>query len=130
MDKPSKRIVVKALALVPVLDAYKLMNPNVAELSDYIDYSHNYTLIIKVKDGKYWLKMSYQDGKYSDAQLTEYKLPFAAKMDFDENRPRTSHQKSSNRNGERLLFNDWQKEKGNLHSVATQSTPRVPKNTH
>lgn len=84
MDKPSKRIVVKALALVPVLDAYKLMNPNVAELSDYIDYSHNYTLIIKVKDGKYWLKMSYQDGKYSDAQLTEYKLPFAAKMDFDE----------------------------------------------
>lgn len=84
MDKPSKRIVVKALALVPVLDAYKLMNPNVAELSDYIDYSHNYTLIIKVKDGKYWLKMSYQDGKYSDAQLTEYKLPFAVKMDFDE----------------------------------------------
>ena len=83
-DIKSRRMVVKALALVPVLDAYKLMNPNSTELSDYIDYSHNYTLIIKVKEGKYWLKMSYQDGKYSDSQLTEYRLPFPAKMDFDE----------------------------------------------
>lgn len=83
-DNSSKRMVVKALALVPVLDAYKLMNPNSSELSDYIDYSHNYTLIIKVKDGKYWIQLSYQDGKYADSQLTEYKLPFAAKMDFDE----------------------------------------------
>jgi regulator of sigma D len=26
--------------------------------------------------------MIYEDGKYSDSQLTEYKLPFSAKMDF------------------------------------------------
>jgi len=83
-DDVTKRIVVKALSLIPVRDAYKLMNPNNTELSDYIDYGHNYTLVIQVKEGKYRIKMSYEDGTYSDAQLIEYKLPFPAKMDFDE----------------------------------------------
>ena len=27
--------------------------------------------------------MIYDNGKYSDSQLTEYKLPFSAKMDYD-----------------------------------------------
>ena len=45
----NKKIVVKAQALVPVLDAYKLMNPNETVLTDYVDYSHNYTVIIQVK---------------------------------------------------------------------------------
>ena len=78
----TKKIVVKAQALVPVLDAYKLMNPNETVLSDYIDYSHNYTLIIEVKDEKYRVELIYQNGKYTDSSLTEYKLPFSARMDF------------------------------------------------
>ena len=78
----TKKIVVKAQALVPVLDAYKLMNPNETVLSDYVDYSHNYTLIIEVKDGKYRVELIYQNGKYTDSSLTEYKLPFSARMDF------------------------------------------------
>jgi hypothetical protein len=81
-DDESKRMVIKALALVPVLDAYKLMNPNNSELTDYIDYRHNYTLIIEARDERYRIQMIYEDGKYSDSQLTEYKLPFSAKMDF------------------------------------------------
>ena len=84
-DDQSKSLIIKALALVPVLDAYKLMNPNNSELTDYIDYSHNYTVIIKAKDEKYRIQMIYQDGKYSDSQSTEYKLPFSAKMDFKMN---------------------------------------------
>ena len=84
-DDQSKSLIIKALALVPVLDAYKLMNPNNSELTDYIDYSHSYTVIIKVKDEKYRIQMIYQDGKYSDSQSTEYKLPFSAKMDFKMN---------------------------------------------
>ena len=84
-DDQSKSLIIKALALVPVLDAYKLMNPNNSELTDYIDYSHSYTVVIKVKDGKYRIQMIYQDGKYSDSQSTEYKLPFSAKMDFKMN---------------------------------------------
>ena len=82
-DDQSKLLVIKALALVPVLDAYKLMNPNNSELKDYIDYSHNYTIIIEARDEKYRIQMIYQDGKYSDSQLTEYKLPFSPKMDYD-----------------------------------------------
>ena len=82
-DDESKLLVIKALALVPVLDAYKLMNPNNSALTDYIDYSHNYTLIIEARDEKYRIQMIYQDGKYSDSQLTEYKLPFSSKMDYD-----------------------------------------------
>ena len=78
----TKKIVVKAQALVPVLDAYKLMNPNETVLSDYIDYSQNYTLIIEVKDEKYRIELIYQNGKYTDSSLTEYKLPFSARMDF------------------------------------------------
>ena len=78
----TKKIVVKAQALVPVLDAYKLMNPNETVLSDYIDYSHNYTLIIEVKDEKYRVELIYQNGKYTDSSLTEYKLPFSARMEF------------------------------------------------
>ena len=81
-DDESKRMVIKALALVPVLDAYKLMNPNNSELTDYIDYSHDYTLIIEAREEKYRIQMIYEDGKYSDSQLAEYKLPFSAKMDF------------------------------------------------
>tara|TARA_B110000003_G_scaffold18276_2_gene17851 strand:+ start:5402 stop:6049 length:648 start_codon:yes stop_codon:yes gene_type:complete len=82
-DDQSKLLVIKALALVPVLDAYKLMNPNNSALTDYIDYSHNYTLIIEARDEKYRIQMIYQDGKYSDSQLTQYKLPFSSKMDYD-----------------------------------------------
>ncbi len=78
----TKKIVVKAQALVPVLDAYKLMNPNETVLSDYVDYSHNYSLIIEVKDEKYRIELIYQNGKYTDSSLTEYKLPFSARMDF------------------------------------------------
>ena len=73
----TKKIVVKAQALVPVLDAYKLMNPNETVLSDYIDYSHNYTLIIEVKDEKYRVELIYQNGKYTDSSLTEYKSFFS-----------------------------------------------------
>ena len=82
LDESTKKIVVKAKALVPVLDAYKLMNPNESVLSDYLDYSHNYTLIIEVKDEKYRIELTYQNGKYTDSNLTEYKLPFSARMDF------------------------------------------------
>ena len=82
LNESTKKIVVKAKALVPVLDAYKLMNPNESVLSDYIDYSHNYTLIIEVKDEKYRIELTYQNGKYTDSNLTEYKLPFSARMDF------------------------------------------------
>ena len=82
INKNTKKIVVKAQALVPVLDAYKLMNPNETVLSDYVDYSHNYTLIIEVKDEKYRVELIYQNGKYTDSSLTEYKLPFSARMDF------------------------------------------------
>ena len=82
INENTKKIVVKAQALVPVLDAYKLMNPNETVLSDYIDYSHNYTLIIEVKDEKYRVELIYQNGKYTDSSLTEYKLPFSARMDF------------------------------------------------
>ena len=82
LNESTKKIVVKAKALVPVLDAYKLMNPNESILSDYLDYSHNYTLIIEVKDEKYRIELTYQNGKYTDSNLTEYKLPFSARMDF------------------------------------------------
>ena len=82
LNESTKKIVVKAKALVPVLDAYKLMNPNESVLSDYLDYSHNYTLIIEVKDEKYRIELTYQNGKYTDSNLTEYKLPFSARMDF------------------------------------------------
>ena len=82
MNESTKKIVVKAKALVPVLDAYKLMNPNESILSDYLDYSHNYTLVIEVKDEKYRIELTYQNGKYTDSNLTEYKLPFSARMDF------------------------------------------------
>jgi len=82
INENTKKIVVKAQALVPVLDAYKLMNPNETVLSDYVDYSHNYTLIIEVKDEKYRVELIYQNGKYTDSSLTEYKLPFSARMDF------------------------------------------------
>ena len=82
LNESTKKIVVKAKALVPVLDAYKLMNPNESVLSDYLDYSHNYTLIIEVKDEKYRVELTYQNGKYTDSSLTEYKLPFSARMDF------------------------------------------------
>ena len=81
-NKNTKKIVIKAQALVPVLDAYKLMNPNETVLSDYVDYSHNYTLIIEVKDERYRIELTYQNGKYTDSSLTEYKLPFSARMDF------------------------------------------------
>ncbi len=81
-DDHSNRMVIKAVASVPVLDAYKLMNPNNSNLSDYIDYKHNYTIVIAVRDEKYRIELIYQDGKYSDSQLTEYKLPFSAKMDY------------------------------------------------
>ena len=82
LNKNTKKIVIKAQALVPVLDAYKLMNPNETVLSDYVDYSHNYTLIIEVKDERYRIELTYQNGKYTDSSLTEYKLPFSARMDF------------------------------------------------
>ncbi len=83
INENTKKIVVKAQALVPVLDAYKLMNPNETVLTDYVDYSHNYTVIIQVKDERYRIELIYQNGKYIDPNLTEYKLPFSARMDFE-----------------------------------------------
>ena len=83
INENTKKIVVKAQALVPVLDAYKLMNPNETVLTDYVDYSHNYTVIIQVKDERYHIELIYQNGKYTDPNLTEYKLPFSARMDFE-----------------------------------------------
>ena len=83
INENTKKIVVKAQALVPVLDAYKLMNPNETVLTDYVDYSHNYTVIIQVKDERYRIELIYQNGKYTDPNLTEYKLPFSARMDFE-----------------------------------------------
>ena len=81
-DEKAKRLIVKAYALIPVLDAYKLMNPKNTELSDYINYTHDYTVIIEAKEGRYRLQMIYEDGRYSEDQFTEYKLPFPALMDF------------------------------------------------
>lgn len=81
-DDKAKRLIIKTFALIPVLDAYKLMNPKNTELSDYINYTHDYTVIIEAKDGKYRLQMIYEDGIYSEDQFTEYKLPFPALMDF------------------------------------------------
>ena len=81
-DDKAKRLIIKTFALIPVLDAYKLMNPKNTELSDYINYTHDYTVIIEAKDGKYRLQMIYEDGRYSEDQFTEYKLPFPALMDF------------------------------------------------
>lgn len=81
-DDASKRLIVKAYALVPVLDAYKLMNPKNTELSDYINYTHDYTVILEVKEGKYRIQMFYEDGKFTEDQFTEYRLPFPALMDF------------------------------------------------
>ena len=83
INENTNKIVVKAQALVPVLDAYKLMNPNETVLTDYVDYSHNYTVIIQVKDERYRIELIYQNGKYTDPNLTEYKLPFSARMDFE-----------------------------------------------
>ena len=81
-DEESKIILIKAMALVPVLDVFKLMNPKNPDLSDYIDYRHDYDIIIRVKDEKYKIEMTYDDGKYIDKESTEYDLPFSTKMDY------------------------------------------------
>jgi hypothetical protein len=81
-DSDSKRIVIKAMAMVPVINSYKLINPKDPSLLDYVDYNHDYTIILEARDDKFRIEMQYQDGKYYDSDGTDFKLPFPAKMDF------------------------------------------------
>ena len=81
-DPNSKRIVIKAMAMVPVINSYKLINPKDLSLLDYVDYKHDYTIILEARDDKFRIEMQYQDGKYYDSDGTDFKLPFPAKMDF------------------------------------------------
>ena len=81
-DPNSKRIVIKAMAMVPVINSYKLINPKDPSLLDYVDYNHDYTIILEARDDKFRIEMQYQDGKYYDSDGTDFKLPFPAKMDF------------------------------------------------
>jgi len=81
-DLDSKRIVIKAMAMVPVINSYKLINPKDPSLLDYVDYNHDYTIILEARDDKFRIEMQYQDGKYYDSDGTDFKLPFPAKMDF------------------------------------------------
>ena len=81
-DLDSKRIVIKAMAMVPVINSYKLINPKDPNLLDYVDYNHDYTIILEARDDKFRIEMQYQDGKYYDSDGTDFKLPFPAKMDF------------------------------------------------
>jgi hypothetical protein len=81
-DPDSKRIVIKAMAMVPVINSYKLINPKDPSLLDYVDYNHDYTIILQARDDKFRIEMQYQDGKYYDSDGTDFKLPFPAKMDF------------------------------------------------
>ena len=81
-DPDSKRIVIKAMAMVPVINSYKLINPKDPSLLDYVDYNHDYTIILEARDDKFRIEMQYQDGKYYDSDGTDFKLLFPAKMDF------------------------------------------------
>ena len=81
-DSDSKRIVIKAMAKVPVINSYKLINPKDPSLLDYVDYNHDYTIILEARDDKFRIEMQYQEGKYYDSDGTDFKLPFPAKMDF------------------------------------------------
>ena len=81
-DSASKRIVIKAKANVPVINSYKLINPKDPSILDYVDYNHDYTIILEARDDKFRIEMQYQDGKYYDSDGTDFKLPFPAKMDF------------------------------------------------
>ena len=81
-DSDSKRIVLKAMAKVPVINSYKLINPKDPSLLDYVDYNHDYTIILEARDNKFRIEMQYQEGKYYDSDGTDFKLPFPAKMDF------------------------------------------------
>ena len=81
-DPNSKRIVIKAMAMVPVINSYKLINPKDPSLLDYVDYKHDYTIILEARDDKFRIEMQYQEGKYYDSDGTDFKLPFPAKMDF------------------------------------------------
>ena len=81
-DPDSKRIVIKAMAMVPVINSYKLINPKDPSLLDYVDYNHDYTIILEARDDKFRIEMQYQEGKYYDSDGTDFKLPFPAKMDF------------------------------------------------
>ena len=81
-DPDSKRIVIKAMAMVPVINSYKLINPKDPNLLDYVDYNHDYTIILEARDDKFRIEMQYQDGKYYDSDGTDFKLLFPAKMDF------------------------------------------------
>ena len=81
-DPDSKRIVIKAMAMVPVINSYKLINPKDPSLLDYVDYKHDYTIILEARDDKFRIEMQYQEGKYYDSDGTDFKLPFPAKMDF------------------------------------------------
>ena len=119
----NKRMVLKAVALIPVLDAYKLMNPNNTSLSDYIDYTHDYTSIIEVKDEKYRIELRYQEGSYTDAQLTKYKLPFPAKMDFNSTDLEAVIRKANEEMSQEFYVMTSRKKK----ELFIQSQPRVVK---
>ena len=70
------------MAKVPVINSYKLINPKDPSVLDYVDYNHDYTIILEARDDKFRIEMQYQDGKYYDSDGTDFKLPFPAKMDF------------------------------------------------
>ena len=123
-DSDSKRIVLKAMAKVPVINSYKLINPKDPSLLDYVDYNHDYTIILEARDNKFRIEMQYQDGKYYDSDGTDFKLLFPAKMDFlaaDLERFKQKAIKEMNQD----YFESTSKKKKELY---IQSQPRVINN--
>ena len=123
-DSDSKRIVLKAMAKVPVINSYKLINPKDPSLLDYVDYNHDYTIILEARDNKFRIEMQYQDGKYYDSDGTDFKLLFPAKMDFlaaDLERFKQKATKEMNQD----YFESTSKKKKELY---IQSQPRVINN--
>ena len=122
-NEESKRMIIKAMALVPVLDVFKLMYPNNTDLSDYIDYKHNYTAIIEVREEKYRIQLFYEDGKYSDSKMVEYKLPFPAKMNFDSNDLKKVMKNATDEMNKSYYIETRRKKK----EIYIQSQPRIVK---
>ena len=123
-DSDSKRIVLKAMAKVPVINSYKLINPKDPSLLDYVDYNHDYTIILEARDNKFRIEMQYQDGKYYDSEGTDFKLLFPAKMDFLEADLERFKQKAIEEMNQDY-FESTSKKKKELY---IQSQPRVINN--
>ena len=62
--------------------AIALIYQNDPSLLDYVDYNHDYTIVLEARDNKFRIEMQYQDGEYYDSNGIDFKLPFPAKMDF------------------------------------------------